>query len=152
MYVVSEYYSLLVSQDDEEGDKSSDEEFERQLAEAIAVADQEKVEKASKKPKIKQGKGRRARKKRKTVDPHADGYEVRFEWMLLLKFGLELGICVLRYKSAVCCRRTTRTTARCVSREERSCCVTRVRVPTISSVSILSWRRLLRASGAVPTA
>ncbi|XP_036083865.1 chromodomain-helicase-DNA-binding protein 5 isoform X3 [Rousettus aegyptiacus] len=48
-------------------------------------------------------------------------------------------------------RRTTRTTARCASRAGRSSCVTPARGPTTLSAWTQSWRRLPRASGAVPT-
>ena len=83
-------------QDEDEGDKSSDEEFERQLAEALSVADQEKAEKANKKPKIKQGRGRKARKKRKTIDPNADGYEVSKRLMAVNVYTiLKLKIAIL---------------------------------------------------------
>lgn len=49
-------------------------------------------------------------------------------------------------------RRTIRTTARCVSREVRSFCVTPAPGPITSCVSSLSWRRPLRVDGVVLTA
>lgn len=48
-------------------------------------------------------------------------------------------------------RRTTRTTVRCASRVGRSSCATPARGPTTSSAWTQSWRKLPRASGAVPT-
>jgi len=68
--------------EDNEGFNTSDEEFERQLEEAAMVEEQEKVEKA-RKPKVKKGRGRNARKKTKKVnnsssvgETEGDGYEV----------------------------------------------------------------------------
>ena len=48
-------------------------------------------------------------------------------------------------------RQTTRTTVRCASRAGRSFCATPARGPTTSSAWTQSWRKLRRASGAVPT-
>jgi chromodomain-helicase-DNA-binding protein 4 len=64
--------SVLLQDDEEEhtGYNTSDEEFERQLEEAALIQEQEKVEKA-KRPKMKKGRGRNARKKAKK--PMGDG-------------------------------------------------------------------------------
>ena len=76
---------VLGYQDEEEiggaGYNTSDEEFERQLEEAALIQEQEKVEKL-RRPKVKKGRGRNARKRTKKNshfpnDPDAEGYEVR---------------------------------------------------------------------------
>jgi len=73
---------MLCQDEDNEGFNTSDEEFERQLEEAALVEEQEKVEK-SRKPKVKKGRGRNARKKTKKLNSSSvgetdgDGYEVR---------------------------------------------------------------------------
>jgi len=79
---VANFYTVVLCQDeDAEGFNTSDEEFERQLEEAAMMEEQEKVEKA-RKPKVKKGRGRNARKKAKKVnnssvgETEGDGYEV----------------------------------------------------------------------------
>lgn len=75
--------AFCIGQDDEEehggGYNTSDEEFERQLEEAALIQEQEKVDKA-KRPKMKKGRGRNARKRSKKAvpsnDPDGEGYEV----------------------------------------------------------------------------
>lgn len=54
-------------------------------------------------------------------------------------------------KMAMVMRQTTRTTARFASRVERSSCVTPVLERTTWSVWTLSWRKPLKANGAVHT-
>jgi len=81
--------------EDNEGFNTSDEEFERQLEEAAMMEEQEKVEKA-RKPKVKKGRGRNARKKTRKVnntnsvgETDGDGYEVDvFEFVTFIDCGL----------------------------------------------------------------
>ena len=78
-------HCTVISQDEEDvGNNTSDEEFERQLEEAALIQQQEKEEKA-RKPKVKQGRGRKGKKKSSShfkrtstfpADLDAEGYEV----------------------------------------------------------------------------
>ena len=88
MTTVKSWCDLWRQDEDNEGFNTSDEEFERQLEEAAMMEEQEKVEKA-RKPKVKKGRGRNARKKTKKVnssavgETDADGYEVcEFDWQV----------------------------------------------------------------------
>ena len=72
----------MFKDDEPTGYNTSDEEFERQLEEAAMIQEAEKAEKAAqpKKAKFKRGRGRNAKKSKKTgkfpSDPDAEGYEV----------------------------------------------------------------------------
>eukprot|EP00091_Calanus_sinicus_P002490 TRINITY_DN12538_c0_g1_i1.p1 TRINITY_DN12538_c0_g1~~TRINITY_DN12538_c0_g1_i1.p1 ORF type:complete len:256 (-),score=84.33 TRINITY_DN12538_c0_g1_i1:371-1138(-) len=111
------------SEEEEKTKGDSDEEFENMLAEAEDAMGAEDVQVVAEARKEKKGK---------------------------LKSSLEIrtGRRGRRRKTLPMMSLSTRSSVRSVSKEERSSSVTPVLVPTISAVSILSWTKLPKESGA----
>lgn len=74
-------------------------------------------------------------------------HSAQYPSMAIMDFCLFLYL--VQRRTVMGMRQTTRTTVRCASRVERSSCVTPVPERTTWSAWTLSWRRPLKANGAV---